>query len=272
VSSPTGWQVEHSPVTLTSEEFAWFTSFLRRWTGIELRPGKESLVMGRLERRLRHHQLTSYTEYFTLLGRRDEPAETQIAIDLMTTNETYFFREPPHFQLLPELLPETAPDSRPVRIWSAASSTGEEAYSIALTLAGCLFGTDLSSRVIETARRGLYPIEAASRIPERLLTHCRRGRGEFEGLFTVSPALRSRVSFRRANLTRTLRDPGQFDVIFLRNIMIYFDAETKRQVLDQLVATLRPGGSLIIGHAESLTGLGTKLRPVRPSVYQVATG
>ncbi len=123
---------------LTATEFTWFTEFLRRWTGIELRPGKESLVMGRLERRLRHFELSSYSEYFQLLGRRDAPEETRIAIDLMTTNETYFFREPEHFDLLPQLLPARASAGEPLRVWSAASSTGEEACSIALTLADCV--------------------------------------------------------------------------------------------------------------------------------------
>ena len=160
-----------SPV-LTAKEFAWFTDFLHHWTGIELRPGKESLVMGRLERRLRRFDLSTYSEYFQLLGRRDAPEETRIAIDLMTTNETYFFREPEHFELLPQLLPARASSGQPLRVWSAASSTGEEACSIALTLADCVpdrqwevLGTDLSTRVIETARRGLYPIEAADTHP-----------------------------------------------------------------------------------------------------------
>jgi chemotaxis protein methyltransferase CheR len=263
-------------VTLTAEEFAWFTAFLSKITGIELRAGKESLVKGRLERRLRHYGLQSYGEYFHLLGRPEAPEETRLAIDLMTTNETYLFREPQHFELLPGLLDDAR--GKRARVWSAASSSGEEAYSIALTLADCLgerpwevIGTDVSMRVLETARRGIFPIEAAERIPKRLLAeYCRKGRGDYEGFFTLAPELRSRVSFHRVNLTRKLENPGTFDVIFLRNVLIYFNAETKRQVVERLAATLRPGGSLVIGHAETLTGLGTTLRAVRPSIYRSA--
>jgi chemotaxis protein methyltransferase CheR len=266
-------------IPLTDREYAWFTVFLRRRSGIELREGKQTLVTSRLEPRLRHHGLTAYGDYFRMLGGPDAAAETRIAVDLMTTNETYFFREPQHFEQLPELIAASAGAGRPVRVWSAASSTGEEAYSIALTLAECaknrsweVVGTDLCTRVLSTARRGLFPLESArSRIPEPLLrAHCLRGRGEYEGLLTLVPALRARVTFRRVNLTRPLPELGSFDVVFLRNLLIYFAADTKRQVVDRIAATLRPGGCLLIGHAETLTGLGSTLRAVRPSVYRLA--
>jgi len=276
LSGPVGVTGNSGLVTLSAAEFAWFAAFLGKMTGIELRAGKESLVMGRLERRLRHYGLHSYTEYFHLLGQPEAPEETRLAIDLMTTNETYLFREPQHFEQLPGLL-DDARGVRP-RVWSAASSTGEEAYSIALTMADCLrdqpwevVGTDVSTRVLETARRGMFPIEAAERVPKRLLeAHCRKGRGEYEGFFTLAPELRSRVSFHRVNLTRKLKNLGTFDVVFLRNVLIYFNAETKRQVVDRIGATLRPGGSLVIGHAETLSGLGTTMRAVRPSIYRSA--
>lgn len=267
---------ETLPAPLTPTEFTWFTGFLLRVTGIELKDGKQSLVMGRLDRRLRHYGLKTYTEYFELLGRADEPQETRVAIDLMTTNETYFFREQQHFELLPSLV-TGAPTGRPVRIWSAASSTGEEAYSIALTLADCLgsrswevLGTDLSTRVLSTAQRALYPVAAAERIPQKLRqSYCLKGRGEQSGLFTIKADLRSRVTFSRANLTRALPDLGSFDVIFLRNVMIYFNNDTKRQVIDRVAANLRPDGVLLIGHAETLTGLGTGLELVAPSIYRL---
>lgn len=265
-------------VPLTPTEFTWFTGFLRAVAGIELKDGKQTLVMGRLERRVRAHGLSSYSDYFDLLGRSDAPEETRLAVDLMTTNETYFFREEQHFELLPSLVEGRASGSTPVRVWSAASSTGEEAYSIALVLADTLgkrpwevLGTDLSSRVVSTARRGLYPLEAAGRIPDRLLrAHCRKGRDDYEGLFTVSADLRSRVRFERANLIRPLPDVGTFDVIFLRNVMIYFNNEVKLQVVERLASTLRPGGFLLTGRAETLSGLGTSLEQVSPSVYRAA--
>jgi chemotaxis protein methyltransferase CheR len=267
------------PAAITTAEFAWIAAFLRKWTGIELADGKQMLVMGRLERRLRHHGLGSYAEYIQLIGGPNADDETQMAVDLLTTNETYFFREPQHFDRLPQLLPSPEEtQGRPVRVWSAASSSGEEAYSIALTLARCLasrpwevVGSDISSRVLETARRGLYPIEAAERIPEGpLRAYCLRGRGEHDGLLTVQARLRSHVSFVRVNLTRPLPDLGMFDVVFLRNVMIYFAAETKSQLLRRIGAILRPGGYLLIGHAESLSGLETGLELVVPSVYHKA--
>lgn len=264
-------------VMLTSEEFRWITTFLRRATGIELKEGKQTLVMGRLDRRLRLHEFNSYTEYFQVIGGPDAPAETQMAIDLLTTNETYFYREPQHFTRLPELFgTERETRHRPLRIWSAASSSGEEAYTIALTMAETMpnrnwevVGTDISTRVLETARRCLYPLEAADRIPESARrAHCLKGRGDLVGLFTLAPELRAKVTFLQANLMKPLPEVGQFDVVFLRNVMIYFSQETKGDLLKRVIGVIRPGGHLLIGHAESLHGLDHGLSLVVPSVYR----
>ena len=264
-------------IELSAEEFDWIVTFLRRATGIELKEGKQTLVMARLERRLRLFQLNNYTEYFQLIAGPNAPAETQMAIDLLTTNETYFFREQDHFSQLPGLLPgEAVTRGRSIRVWSAASSSGEEAYTIALILAECLpdrlwevVGSDISTRVLETARRCLYPIEAAERIPERpRRAFCLRGQGEHDGLFTLKSGLRSRVSFVQVNLTKPLPELGQFDIVFLRNVMIYFSAETKGLLLSRIEDLLRPGGHLLIGHAESLHGLSHGLETVAPSIYR----
>jgi chemotaxis protein methyltransferase CheR len=260
---------------LTPEEFAWLRDFLAHRTGIELKPGKEAMVIGRLDRRLRHHGLPTYTDYFRRLVEGD-PLENQIAVDLLTTNETYFFREPKHFEFLRHLISTPAPRSEPWRVWSAAASSGEEAYTIAMTLADGLrndrswsvLGTDISSRVLEAARRALYPIEAAGQIPKRLLrTYCLRGQDEFEGFLAIDRVLRDRVTFREANLIDLPGDLGSFDVIFLRNAMIYFGAETKRRLVAEAAARLRPGGHLIVSHAETLNGISGPLRLVQPSVY-----
>jgi chemotaxis protein methyltransferase CheR len=264
-------------VAISDQEFAWLVSFLADTTGIQLRDGKQSLVTARLERRLRHHGVTSYTAYFGLLTDRAHSDERRIAIDLLTTNETYFFREPEHFQSLPGLLP-AAPGPGGPRIWSAASSTGEEACTIALTLADSLgerpweiVGTDISTRVLDTARRGLYPLDAAERIPPHLLrAHCLRGRDDYAGFFALRSWLRSRITYRRANLNGRVPDLGDFDVVFLRNVLIYFAPDTKRRLLGQLVERIRPGGHLLVGHAETLNGLHDGLDLVSPSVYRVA--
>ena len=266
---------------LTAEEFAWLVEFLADRTGIELKPGKESMVMGRLDRRLRHHGLGSYSEYFALLVDGD-PLESQMAVDLLTTNETYFFREPKHFDFLREVLAGMPRRSEPFRVWSAASSTGEEAWTVAMTLDDCLpagqnwtiLGTDISSRVLETAQRAMYPIEAAEKIPGNLLrTYCLRGRDEFDGFLAIDHRLRERVTFHEANLIELPAGLGTFDLIFLRNVMIYFGTETKRTLVKQLTSMLRPGGHFIVSHAETLNGIQDgRLRLVRPSIYRLGDG
>jgi chemotaxis protein methyltransferase CheR len=226
---------------------------------------------------LRHHAAECYAEYFQRLAGGQDPHEVRIAIDLLTTNETYFFREPAHFQLLRDIVVAEPFETGPLRVWSAASSSGEEAWTIAMTLADRLpsqrkwevVGTDISTRMIETARRGMYPIDAAAKIPRQLLqAHCLRGRDELDGYLTVSRALRERVSFRHANLLDLPPDLGPFEVIFLRNVMIYFNLDTKRQLVQRAVQMLQPGGYLIISHSETLNGLGANLALVTPSVYR----
>ena len=263
--------------TLTATEFGWIAAFLFERTGIELRPGKETMMAGRLDRRLRHHGLATYAQYIRLLASGD-PHETQLAVDLLTTNETYFFREPSHFEFLTDLVSDGTLTRSPIRVWSAASSSGEEGYSIALTLAGSLagqrwevVGTDISSRVVATASRGLYPVEAASKIPTSLLQRfCLKGRDEFEGYLTIEPAVRRRVRFVEANLMQPLPQLGTFDVIFLRNVMIYFGTDTKRELVQRVKEMLNPGGHLLISHSETLKDLDPGLDMVRPSIYRKA--
>jgi chemotaxis protein methyltransferase CheR len=191
---------------------------------------KKQLVMGRLGNRLSHCGVGSYGEYFRLLKEGDSPLERQIAIDLLTTNETYFFREPKHFEFLKKQLPSMGDKSRPLRIWSAAGSTGEEAYSIAMLLEDLLpgrtwevLGSDISTRVVERARTGLYSTAREQHIPpDYLRRFCRKGQGEQDGTLLVARALRSKVRFLHVNLNAPLPQFGSFDVVFLRNVLIYF--------------------------------------------------
>lgn len=265
-------------LALGPTDFAWVTAFLRERTGIELRPGKEALVEGRLGRRVRHHGMASFAEYFSLVSSGRDPEETRLAVDLLTTNETYFFREPAHFDVLRDHV-RALPAAAPVRVWSAASSSGQEAYTAAMVLATELadrpwevLGTDISHRVLETARRGVYPLDAADRIPQPLLRRfCLRGRDEYEGVMAIGTELRPRVRFRHANLLELPGDLGSFDVVFLRNVMIYFGLETKRDLVRRIAGQLRPGGLLLVSHSETLTGLDSGLQAVSPSVYRQAT-
>lgn len=260
---------------ITADEFGWLARFLHTLTGIDLKPGKEAMVMGRLDRRLRHFGDASYAAYFRRVSGGDE-LETRLLVDLLTTNETSFFREPAHFEFLDRWLAER-PRTQKVRVWSAASSSGEEVWTIAMTLAERLgtdgdwevLGTDISSRVLETAQRALYPVEAAERIPAHLLRkYCLRGRDEFDGYLAISPALTRHARFRSANLINLPADLGTFDVVFLRNVMIYFNAETKAQLVGNVEGLIRPGGVLFVSHSESINGLGSGLRTVQPSVYR----
>jgi len=261
---------------LSDAEFAQFQGLLRRLAGIHLAPAKKALVCGRLGKRLKHHGLASYGAYFRLLTSGRETHEMQIALDLLTTNETYFFREPKHFDFLRDhILPARRPGAT-FRLWSAACSSGEEPYSLAMLLAERLGGapwemvaSDISTRVLERARSGHYALERADHIPEAYLrAYCRKGVGPQDGTFLVERGLRARIDFRRVNLNEPLPQLGAFDVIFLRNVMIYFELETKRQVVQRLIPALRPGGYLMVGHSESLNGVTDDLRPVSPSVYR----
>ena len=263
--------------TISPDDFRYITGVLHEHTGIWLAPGKEALVSGRLDKRIRALGLTGYSDYVRLLRDRRDEAELHHLINLLTTNETFFFREAQHFDYLRrEVLPARG-TGRPFRLWSAASSTGEEAYTAAMVLADTLpagtweiVGTDISTRVVESARAALYPIEAAERIPRQLLRRFwLKGREEYEGLMTVTTELRSRVQFHRRNLIEDCRQLGHFDVIMLRNVMIYFDLETKRSLIPRLQERLVPGGHLIIGSSESLNSIPSQLRMVEPSIYRL---
>ena len=269
--------MQTAAIAISDHEFEKFQRFIHEAAGITLSPVKRALVGGRLAPRLRHHQLGSYDDYFRMLSSGHAAAEVQTAVDLLTTNETSFFREPQHFDLLRQLA--SAPrDTRQkaFRVWSAASSSGEEAYTTAMVLADTLpegnwevFGSDISTRVLERARNGQYALERSAQIPPHYLKRfCLRGKGAQEGTLLIDSALRRHVRFGRINLNDALPDVGSFDVIFLRNVMIYFNEDTKRQVVARLIETLKPGGHFLIGHAESLNGLVDGLDFIAPAVYR----
>ena len=261
---------------ISAAEFSQLKTWLYDTSGIHLSEHKHALVTGRLSTRLRHHGLASYGEYFRLLTGGAHPDEAQIATDLLTTNETHFFREPKHFDFLRNSILAKQPAGRMLRVWCAASSSGEEPYSIAMTLAASLgdapwevLASDLSSRVLERAKTGHYAMARAKTIPrEHLQAYCLKGVGAREGTFLLEPKIRGRVQFTQINLNGTLPQIGEFDVIFLRNVMIYFNQDTKRQVVARVLEKLRLGGHLIVGHAESLNGLSDRVAPVMVSVYR----
>jgi chemotaxis protein methyltransferase CheR len=261
---------------LSDQEFGQFQRFIFEAAGITMSASKKALVCGRLAKRVGQYQLGSYGEYFRLLKSGKAGAEVQIAIDLLTTNETYFFREPKHFTFLREQAMAARGRGAPFRVWSAASSTGEEAYSIAMVLADCLdqtpwevLGSDISTRVLERARGGHYPLERTEHIPRHYLQRfCLKGVDSEAGTLLVERALRQRVQFCHTNLNETLPQLGMFDIIFLRNVMIYFSGDTKREVVARVLTLLKPGGHLLVGHSETLNDISGAVRPLAPAIYR----
>ncbi|NHZ37037.1 CheR family methyltransferase [Massilia rubra] len=260
---------------ISQAEFVQFQRFIYDAAGITLSDAKKALVSGRLAKRLAHCGVGSYGEYFRLLDSGAHKAEVQEAIDLLTTNETYFFREAKHFDLLRERALAARPRGEAFRVWSAACSSGEECYSIAMVLADCLgerpwdiMGSDICTKVLHKAQIGHYPMERARHIPPALLRkYCLKGQDAQEGTMLVEASLRRRVRFGQVNLNTALPQLGQFDIIFLRNVMIYFNGDTKRQVVDRISALLKPHGCLVIGLAESLGDSGAMVKSLAPSVY-----
>jgi chemotaxis protein methyltransferase CheR len=268
--------------TITDREFARVSRFIHETVGIQLSEAKKGLVCGRLARRLEHFRYSSFSQYIERLEDDATGDEVQTAIDLLTTNETFFFRESGHFEVLRRYAAnwreQQAQRGRrePLRVWSAACSSGEEPYSIAMVLDDSLgegrwdvLGTDISTRVLTLARRAHYSQERARNIPPAFLRqYCRRGIGDYEGTLLVERSLRERVRFAQVNLNARLPELGLFDCIFLRNVMIYFDLETRRRVVARVFAQLRPGGVLCVGHAESLLQVNDELVQIAPSVYR----
>ncbi|MBL8397727.1 MAG: protein-glutamate O-methyltransferase CheR [Candidatus Accumulibacter sp.] len=265
------------PLAITDQEFILFQRLIYKIAGIDLADSKKVLLVGRLQRRLREHQFTSFSQYYRLVSSGQNQQELQTMVDLLTTNETYFFREPRHFDYLRQEILARRPRNDRFRVWSAASSTGEEAYTLAMILAEALpaapwevFGSDISTQVLAKARAGLYSLERTQGIPPELMRkYCLKGVRSNEGTFLVSPELRERVTFDQINLTQPIpRHIGPFDVIFLRNVMIYFDAETKRKVVAHLLPHLASGGHFIVGHSESLNTITDQLVAVQPTIYR----
>lgn len=261
---------------LNEQEFNQFSALIYRIAGISMSSAKKQLITSRLAKRLRHHQLDSYGDYFNFITSAQGEDELQEAVDSLTTNETHFFREPKHFDFLRQRLIPARQVGRGLRIWSAACSSGEEPYSIAMVLDDLLgkepwevVASDISSRVLNKARSGLFPMERLPEIPKPYLSrYCLKGIDEHDGSLLIERSLRDRVRFFAHNLTQPAPRLEPFDVIFLRNVMIYFDQETKRQVVARLLPLLRPGGYFLVGHSESLNGVTDALRLAVAAVYR----
>ncbi len=247
-------------------------------SGITLNEGKGALVTARLQKRLRQLGLASYQEYLSHLSSDQSGEELTLLLDAIATNHTSFFRESQHFDFLRErIVPALSAKAKStgLDLWCAASSTGEEPVTISMTLleAGVdkfsLLASDLSTKALATARRGVYPMERVKGVPLSLLRkYFERGLGDQDGLARVGAAVRQHIEYRALNLIAMDRLNRRFDVIFCRNVMIYFDKLVQQRVVSMLEQHLAPGGHLFISHSESLNGIAHRMKWVAPAVYQ----
>lgn len=264
---------------MSSRLFSRFRQLVYDHAGIYLKPGKEALVAGRVNKRLRALGLTSARDYLNLLENDRTGEEIVQLLDVISTNFTSFYREPVHFKILKNWIQrELAAGVSRLRLWSAAASTGEEPYSMAMTVELAravrpldyrILGTDISVHALEKAYDGLYPEPDMKRIPEREQKWFFQRR-TVNGVphFEVREKLRERIVYRRLNLSEFPYPlKGPLDVIFCRNVMIYFDDQLRRRLMDEIVRLLRPGGLFFTGHAESLSSLRTGLQMLQPSVF-----
>ena len=267
---------------LTDTQFHRIRQLVREHTGIALSEAKRQLVYGRLARRLRALKLESFGEYIELLE-RGVAVELEEFTNAITTNLTSFFRESHHFDylasdVLPKIVAKDA-GTRRARIWCCAASTGEEPYSIAMVLREAenilngfdvkLLATDLDSAVLATGAAGVYNAERLKSVSNaRVSRFFRKGSGEHTGKFRAEDELRNLITFKQLNLMNEWPVRGPFDVIFCRNVIIYFDKETQRVLFERMAALQRPGDMLFLGHSESLYRVSDKYELVGRTIYR----
>lgn len=266
----------------TEHDFQIVRELVSEQTGIHLTDAKKDLVYGRLSKRIRKLGLFSFEEYINYV-KREDAGELINFINAITTNLTSFFRESHHFdyltnRLIPKLI-ESNDSNRKIRIWSAGCSTGEEPYSIAMSVLSAMrnlpnwdikiLATDLDTNVIETAKNGIYPIERLKGLSDALKKQWfMNGKGKNAGFVKVSKELQEIITFRPLNLMNTWPMKSTFDVIFCRNVVIYFDKATQRILFDRFAKILNNDGTLFIGHSESLFKVSTRFKAIGNTIYQ----
>jgi chemotaxis protein methyltransferase CheR len=259
---------------LTDRDMTRIVKLVYEHSGITLHDGKKALVVARLQKRLRTLGLSSFGAYMTHVEGDASGAELSALLDAIATNHTSFFREDQHFRFLEQRA--AAAGGGPLKVWSAACSTGEEPYSIAMTLdrveprpAFSILASDISTKALATARAGVYKMATVQSLSlDTLRRYFQKGMGKQEGLARIAPDVQRGVEFRHMNLLE-IGDLGtRFDVIFCRNVMIYFDIPVQQRVVTMLERHLRPGGHLLISHSESLNGVKHQMQWVAPAIYQ----
>lgn len=271
-------------IDLSDKDFSLFRHLVYEKAGINLHEGKKELVRSRLTKRLRAMKITQFREYYKYLMDDKSGEELVHMLDAISTNLTSFFREPQHFSFLQEtVLPTVTQNGKTgksaVNIWSAGCSSGEEAYTLAICLnefaesnSGSsyrILATDISTRVLSSARNGVYhEAQVRAIAPGVLRKYFQRGQGKWAGYFRLKPTVRKSIEFERLNLMEPFSFGSKFHVIFCRNVMIYFDKPTQERLVNKYYDCLEPGGYLFIGHSESLMGADHRFKYVQPTVYQ----
>lgn len=266
-------------LVLTEEDFNRICQLIYHRAGIVLAEHKREMVYSRLAKRLRHHGMTRFSDYLARLEKHPEAREWEAFTNALTTNLTAFFREPHHFPLLADHVRER---KGPIRIWSSAASTGEEPYSIAMTLIETLgeradarvIATDIDTDALARAEAGIYPLEQVHKLnAERMRRFFQRGSGRQAGFARVRPELRAMVEFAPLNLLApSWGVSGPFDVIFCRNVMIYFDKSTQTRILERFARLLKPDGLLFAGHSENFSYITRVVQLRGQTVYTLASG
>jgi chemotaxis protein methyltransferase CheR len=266
-----------APPPLKPAEFEQIRRLAHEHFGLDLKHGKQNLVVTRLMKELRRLGMTSFDEYFRHVSEDSSGEALGDLADALTTNFTSFLREQSHFDFLRTKLTSQLPKGGPVEIWSTACSTGEEAYSILFTLLEAMgplaevrvLGTDISKRALQAAAQATYESSRVSALPQIWLNrYFLKGNGRWQGWWRVRPDYRAKVTFRRFNLVSDQPGITSFPVIFCRNVAIYFDKPTQAAVIRKVADSLSAGGHLFIGHSESLAGMDRQLAYVQPAVYR----
>ncbi len=265
---------------ISKDEFDQLRDLVYRESGISLSDQKSSLVVSRLSKRLRDLDLDSFQDYYNLVAKDPAGEEFTRMLDLISTNKTDFFRESKHFDFLRETVLPTLEGVKRIRVWSSACSSGEEPYTVAMTLMDGvqnpsqwdfkILASDISTRVLARAAEGVYDDERVREVPPEIVRrHFLRGKGAQSGMIKVKPHLAAMIRFRRLNLMdETFPIKSPLDVIFCRNVMIYFDRPTQERLVNKFYRYLKPGGYLFIGHSESLQWVTHSFQSVGSTIYR----
>lgn len=277
---------EFNHYEIGNKEFHFLKELIYREAGINLTDAKRCLVQTRIGKLMRKNNISGYDDLFHRLQHESNGKTLELVLDAISTNHTFFFREDAHFDYLSsEIVPTLIKKHglKHIRIWSSASSSGEEPYSIVITMLNCMsaypgvtftvFASDISITVLEKAKKGIYPFEEIHSMPEPIKRkYFQRGKGEFSDLVKVKDIVREKVTYARHNLLEPLQRNEEFDVIFCRNVMIYFDNPTKEKIVSLLYSKLAQNGYFINGHSESLSAIKHSMTMIKPTIYRRLNG